>query len=62
MSIDTNIVTIEWIMFELANNPIIPERLYKEIIDVTGGQDQITTWMVKEDDIPNMPYLSALIK
>jgi hypothetical protein len=46
MSIDMSMVTmvtIEWIMFELANNLAIPKRLYKEIIDVIGGQDQIMT-------------------
>ncbi len=62
LSTDTSMVTTEWIMFELAKNPTVQERLYKEIIDVTCGQDQITTRMVKEDDIPNMPYLSAVIK
>jgi cytochrome P450 len=61
-SIDTSMVTTEWIMFELAKNHVVQERLYKEIIDVTGGQDLLTTWMVKENDIPNMPYLSAMIK
>jgi ent-kaurene oxidase len=62
MSIDTSMVTIEWIMFELAKNLAIQEDLYKEIIDVRSGQDQITTWMVREDDIPNMPYLNVVIK
>jgi len=56
MSIDTSMVTTEWIMFELAKNPAVQEHLYKEIIDVTSGQHQITTWMVREDDIPNMPH------
>jgi hypothetical protein len=43
VSIDTSMVTIEWIMFELVKNLAIQERLYKEIIDVTSGQDQIKT-------------------
>ncbi len=32
MSIDTSMVTTEWIMFELAKNPAVQEHLYKEII------------------------------
>ncbi len=32
-------VIIEWIMFELARNLTIQERLYKEVIDVIGGQN-----------------------
>ncbi len=62
VSTDTSMVTTEWIMFELAENPAVQERLYKEIIDVTCGENQITTRMVKKDDIPTMPYLSVLIK
>jgi ent-kaurene oxidase len=49
-------------MFELARNPAIQERLYKEVVDVTGGHGYETTRMVTEDDIPSMPYLSAVIK
>ncbi len=62
VSIDTSMVTTKWIMFELAKNPAIQERIYKVIIDVTSGQDQIMTQMVRKDDIPNMPYLSVVIK
>jgi len=62
MNIDTSMVTTEWIMFELAKNLVVQECLYKEIFDVTSGQDLITTRMVKEEDIPNMPYLSVVIK
>ncbi len=61
-SADTTLVTTEWIMFELARNPAIQERLYKEVVDVTGGHGYETTRMVTEDDIPSMPYLSAVIK
>ncbi|CAN5967305.1 unnamed protein product [Sphagnum jensenii] len=57
-----SMVTTKWIMVELAKNPAAQEHLYKEIIDVTSGQDQITTRMVKDNDIPNMPYLSVVIK
>ncbi len=62
VSIDMSMVTTKWIMVELAKNPAAQEHLYKEIIDVTSGQDQITTRMVKDNDIPNMPYLSVVIK
>jgi ent-kaurene oxidase len=61
-STDTILVTTEWIMFELASNPAIQERLYKEVVDVTGGHGYETIRMVTEDDIPCMPYLSAVIK
>ncbi len=37
LSANTTMVIIEWIMFELARNPTIPERLYKEVGDVIGG-------------------------
>lgn len=56
-SSDTTLLTSEWIMFELSNNPLVQERLYNEIMGVTK-QDR----MVTEDDIPNMPYLNAVIK
>ncbi len=39
LSANTTMVIIEWIMFELARNPTIPERLYKEVGDVIGGWD-----------------------
>jgi ent-kaurene oxidase len=61
-SAHTTLVTTEWIMFELARNPAIQERVYKEVVDVTGGHGYEKTRMVTEDDIPSMPYLSAVIK
>jgi ent-kaurene oxidase len=61
-SIDIVMVIMEWIMFELARSPTIQERLYKEVVDATSGQDQTTFQMVKEDDIRSMPYLSVVIK
>ncbi len=56
-SSDTTILTSEWIMFELSNNPLMQERLYNEIMGITR-QDR----MVTEDDIPSMPYLNAVVK
>jgi len=39
LNANTTMVIIEWIMFELARNPTIQEHLYKEVVDVIGGQD-----------------------
>jgi ent-kaurene oxidase len=56
-SSDTTLVTSEWIMFELSSNPLEQERLYNEIMGITKQERMVT-----EDDIPNMPYLNAVIK
>jgi hypothetical protein len=39
LNADTTIVIIEWIMFELERNPTLQECLYKEVVNVIGGQD-----------------------
>ncbi|XP_024357339.1 ent-kaurene oxidase [Physcomitrium patens] len=56
-SADTTLVTSEWAMYEIAKNPDCQDRLYREIVSVAG-----TERMVTEDDLPNMPYLGAIIK
>ncbi|KAG6555019.1 hypothetical protein Mapa_003051 [Marchantia paleacea] len=55
-SADTSSVTSEWIVYELARNPQVQERLYQEIKSVVGDR------MMNEDDMPNLPYLGAIIK
>jgi ent-kaurene oxidase len=39
LNANTTMVIIEWIMFELARNPTIQECLYKEVINVIGGEN-----------------------
>ncbi len=39
LNVDTTMAIIEWIMFKLARNPTIQKHLYKEVVDVIGGQD-----------------------
>jgi hypothetical protein len=39
LNVNTTMVIIEWIMFELTRNPTIQEHLYKEVVDVKGDQD-----------------------
>lgn len=55
-SADTTLVTIEWIMYELAKNQAVQERLYKEIEQVVGAR------LVTEDDLPKLKYLDAIVK
>ncbi|BBN00769.1 protein MpKOL2 [Marchantia polymorpha subsp. ruderalis] len=55
-SVDTVSVASEWIIYELARNPQVQERLYQEIKSVAGDR------MVNEDDMRNLPYLDAIIK
>jgi ent-kaurene oxidase len=56
-SSDTTLLTSEWILFELSKNPLVQERLYQEIVGITKQEGMVT-----EDDIPNMPYLNAIVK
>ncbi|KQK17913.1 ent-kaurene oxidase-like 3 isoform X2 [Brachypodium distachyon] len=51
---DTTLVTTEWAMYELAKNPEIQDRLYREIQDVCGDEK------VTEDHLPRLPYLNAV--
>jgi cytochrome P450 len=56
-SSDTTLLTSEWILFELSKNPLVQARLFDEIVGITK-QERIIT----EDDIPNMPFLNAVVK
>ncbi|KAK9756382.1 hypothetical protein RND81_01G093100 [Saponaria officinalis] len=51
---DTTLISTEWAMFELANNPERQERLYQEIQTVCGSE------RVTEDHLSRLPYLSAI--
>ncbi|XAR64081.1 Ent-kaurene oxidase [Bertholletia excelsa] len=51
---DTTLVATEWAMYELAKNPSIQDRLYKEIQSVCGSNK------VTEENLCQLPYLSAV--
>ncbi|KAL8216159.1 hypothetical protein R6Q57_022996 [Mikania cordata] len=53
-SSDTTMVTTEWAMYELAKNPNIQDRLYRDIQSVCGS-DKIT-----EEHLPQLPYITAI--
>uniref|UniRef100_A0A0C9SA79 TSA: Wollemia nobilis Ref_Wollemi_Transcript_4492_1711 transcribed RNA sequence n=1 Tax=Wollemia nobilis TaxID=56998 RepID=A0A0C9SA79_9CONI len=53
-STTTTHVTLVWAMFELAKNPHVQDRLFKEIEKVCGNK------CVEEGDLSNLPYLKAV--
>ncbi|KAF0904466.1 hypothetical protein E2562_034745 [Oryza meyeriana var. granulata] len=53
-SADTVLVTTEWAMYEIANNPDKQERLHQEIREVCGDE------AVTEEHLPRLPYLNAV--
>nr|AAF04115.1 flavone synthase II [Callistephus chinensis] len=54
---DTTAISIEWTLVELTNNPKVLENARKEIAEVVGDER-----LVQESDIPNLPYIQAIIK
>ncbi|CAH8331650.1 unnamed protein product [Eruca vesicaria subsp. sativa] len=54
---DTSTNAIQWTMAEILNNPKILERLREEIDSVTEK-----TRLIQETDLPNLPYLQAVVK
>ena len=54
---DTSSITIEWALAELVANPDKMERLQDELTKVIGN-----TRSVDISDLPDLPYLSAVIK
>ncbi|XP_076893202.1 ent-kaurene oxidase-like [Bidens hawaiensis] len=53
-SSDTTMVTSEWAMYELAKNPDIQDRLYREIQSVCGPD------MITEENLTQLPYITAI--
>ncbi|XP_018435237.1 cytochrome P450 705A22 isoform X2 [Raphanus sativus] len=49
--------SVQWTMAEVLNNPKILERLREEIDSVIGK-----TRLIQETDLPNLPYLQAVVK
>ncbi|CAI9301315.1 unnamed protein product [Lactuca saligna] len=54
---DTSAITTEWALAELVNHPNIMRKAVKEIEKVVG-KDRL----LQESDIPNLPYLQAIVK
>ncbi|KAD3068310.1 hypothetical protein R6Q59_017693 [Mikania micrantha] len=54
---DTSALTIEWGLAELINHPGIMKKAVEEIDREVGK-----TRLVEESDIPNLPYLQAIVK
>ncbi|PIN19107.1 Cytochrome P450 CYP2 subfamily [Handroanthus impetiginosus] len=53
-SSDTTLVTMEWVMYELAKDPQQQDRLYQEIQTVCGNEK------IVEEKLSQLPYLSAV--
>ncbi|CAI9301314.1 unnamed protein product [Lactuca saligna] len=54
---DTSAITIQWALAELINHPNIMKKAVEEIEKVVG-KDRL----LQESDIPNLPYLQAIVK
>ncbi|CAL0302262.1 unnamed protein product [Lupinus luteus] len=54
---DTSSVASQWAMAEIINHPQVLKTLREEIDSVVG-----TCRIINESDIPNLPYLQAVIK
>ncbi|CAM6099595.1 unnamed protein product [Calypogeia fissa] len=53
---DTTALNLEYCIANLINNQKIQEKLEQEIREVVGGR------VVNEDDMPQLPYLQAVVK
>eukprot|EP01018_Ginkgo_biloba_P031776 Gb_10323 [translate_table: standard] len=54
---DTSAITTEWALSELLRNPQIMRKAQQELDSVVGKER-----IVEESDIPNLPYLQAIVK
>ncbi|XVF41625.1 hypothetical protein PTKIN_Ptkin01aG0294500 [Pterospermum kingtungense] len=54
---DTTSTALQWVLGCLIKYPQIQEKLFVEIKGVIGGREP----EVKEDDLPKMPYLKAVV-
>ncbi|XP_076918898.1 cytochrome P450 93A3-like [Bidens hawaiensis] len=54
---DTSAITIEWALAELINHPNIMKKAVEEIDQVIGKNR-----LIQESDIPNLPFLQAIVK
>lgn len=54
---DTSAEAMQWAIAELINHPNVFQKVREEIYSVVGKNR-----LVKESDIPNLPYLQAVVK
>ncbi|KAK1412891.1 hypothetical protein QVD17_34479 [Tagetes erecta] len=54
---DTSAITIEWALAELINHPNIMKKVAEEIDQVVGKHR-----ILQESDVPNLPYLQAIVR
>ncbi|XXG56579.1 hypothetical protein AAC387_Pa03g3956 [Persea americana] len=54
---DTSAITVEWALAELINHPTVLKKAREEIDAVVGNER-----LVEESDIPNLPYIQAIVK
>lgn len=54
---DTSSTTMEWAMSELLRNPLVLKKVQDELERVVGKGR-----MVRESDLPSLPYLQAVVK
>ncbi|KAK1412899.1 hypothetical protein QVD17_34488 [Tagetes erecta] len=54
---DTSAISVEWALAELINHPNIMRKAVEEIDQVVGKNR-----LVQESDIPDLPYLQAIVK
>jgi len=54
---DSSAVTVEWAMSELLRKPEVLAKATEELDSVFGHGRLVT-----EQDIPNLPYLEAIVK
>ncbi|KAL3691707.1 hypothetical protein R1sor_005358 [Riccia sorocarpa] len=54
---ETNEVTVEWGLSELVRNPHVMEKAQAEMDSMVGKER-----LVEESDLPNLPYLNAIVK
>nr|B5UAQ8.1 RecName: Full=Cheilanthifoline synthase; Short=CHS; AltName: Full=Cytochrome P450 719A5 [Eschscholzia californica]ANY58153.1 CYP719A5 [synthetic construct]BAG75113.1 cheilanthifoline synthase [Eschscholzia californica] len=57
LGVDSTASTAVWALTFLVREPRVQEKLYKEIIDLTGGERS-----VKVEDVSKLPYLQAVMK
>nr|URF53680.1 cytochrome P450 [Trichosanthes cucumerina] len=55
---DTSSVAMQWTMAELINHPQVFKRVREEIESLVGTSGRL----VEEEDIPQLPYLQAVVK
>ncbi|KAK9154944.1 hypothetical protein Sjap_002424 [Stephania japonica] len=55
--VETSSKALQWAAAELICNPIVFDKLREEIVSLVG-----TTRLVQESDVPNLPYLQAVVK